>query len=29
MWARRLIDGLVQAETPPHQRAGVIPLRAA
>ncbi len=29
MWARRLIDAMVRAETPTHERPGVIPLRAA
>ena len=29
MWARRLIDAMVKAETPAHERPGVIPLRAA
>ena len=29
MWARRLIDTMVRAETPAHERPGVIPLRAA
>lgn len=29
MWARRLIDAMVRAETPEHERPGVIPLRAA
>ena len=29
MWARRLIDNMVRAETPVHERPGAIPLRAA
>jgi phenylpropionate dioxygenase-like ring-hydroxylating dioxygenase large terminal subunit len=29
MWARKLIDKMVRAETPAHERPGVIPLRAA
>jgi len=29
MWARRLIEAQVKAETPVHERARVIPLRAA